>query len=106
MVSVIKNGAVLVQNEVVLPATQEFNRLQVGTFDVRVEGDGLVTEVKRGVQVMSGQGLDLHFVMRLGQGVHTVEYATGGLSREEVAAHLQRLDSAVAALQRATERRN
>lgn len=102
MVSVIQNGAVLTQSETVLPSARSFSGLALGAYDVRVEGDGLVTEVRRGVQVGELNRLELHFVMRLGQGAHVVEYATGGLSREEVAARLARLDSAVAALQRAS----
>jgi len=101
MVSVIQNGVVLTQGETVLPSAKGFSGLALGTYDVRAEGDGLVTEVKRGVQVSERDRLELHFVMRLGQGAHLVEYASGGLSREEVAARLSRLDSAVAALQRA-----
>ena len=101
MVSVIQGGAVVAQSETVLPSAHSFSDLPFGTYDVRVEGDGLITEVKRGVQVGEHNRLELHFVMRPGQGAHIVAYATGGLSREEVAARLARLDSAVAALQRA-----
>jgi hypothetical protein len=36
--------------------------------------------------------------IRAGQGVRTVEYATGGLSREEIAARLNELSAKVAAL--------
>jgi hypothetical protein len=100
MVSVIRNGAIVVQTETVIPASKSFTGLALGTYDVRVEGDGLVTEVKRGVLVTERDRLDLRYIMRTGKGVHIVEYATGGLSREEVAAHLARLDSSVAALQR------
>ena len=40
--------------------------------------------------------------MRAGQGVKIVEYATGGLSREEMAARLQRLEAAIAELMKRT----
>ena len=100
MVSVLRNGTVIQQSETVLPSAKSVDGLALGAYDVRVEGDGLVTEVKRGVQVNAQNRLELHFVMRPGQGVHIVEYATGGLAREEVAARLARLDSVVAVLQR------
>ena len=106
MVSVIRDGSVIQQSETVLPSAKSVDQLPLGAYDVRVEGDGLMTEVKRGVQVNADNRLELHFVMRPGQGVHIVEYATGGLAREEVAARLARLDSAVAALQRASGRGN
>jgi len=106
MVSVLRDGGIVVQGETVLPSAKSFTGLALGTYDVRVEGDGLITEVKRGLQVTNRARLDLHYVMRLGRGAHIVEYASGGLSREEVAAHLQRLDSAVAALQRTSGRPN
>ncbi|MGH7540563.1 MAG: hypothetical protein ACRELC_06165 [Gemmatimonadota bacterium] len=35
------------------------------------------------------------FLIRAGEGVHVVEYATGGLAREEVAARLGRLETIV-----------
>jgi hypothetical protein len=38
--------------------------------------------------------------MRAGTGVRTVEYAIGGLSREEIAARLAKLEAAMAELQK------
>jgi hypothetical protein len=70
----------------------------VGTYDVRVEGDGIVTEVKRGVTLAGPKNMTLNFVVRPGQGVHVVEYATGGLAREEVAQKIAALEAAVAEL--------
>jgi len=52
------------------------------------------------VHVFAGKDGSLMFVMRSGKGAHMVEYATGGLSREEVAARLAKLESAVAQLQK------
>ncbi len=106
MVSVLKDGAIVNQSETVVPRTYQFHGLTAGLYDVRVEGDGLVTSVKRGVRVFAGQTLQLQFVLTPGQGARIVDYATGGLAREEVAARLARLDSLVADLQRAQTRRN
>ena len=60
MVSAIGDGKVVTQYEVVLveppgDAHTILDSLPAGQYDVRVEGDGLVTEVKRGVQVFSGR---------------------------------------------------
>jgi hypothetical protein len=101
MVSAIRGGEVVKQQETVLPSSQELSDLPPGLYDVRAEGQGAVTEVKRGVHVFAGQELDVNFVMRSGTGVRTVEYAAAGLSREEVAARLAKLEAAVAALQKA-----
>ena len=68
--------------------------IPVGVYDVRVEGDGMVTQVKRGILVTAGNENSLRFVMELGEGVHTVEYSTGALSREEVAVRLRALEAA------------
>ena len=101
MITVLREGSVLAQGETTLLGEHAFSRLDAGTYDVRVESDGAVTEVKRGVHVIAGHTLQLQFALRPGQGVHTVEYATGGLSREEVAARLHRLEVAVDSLRTA-----
>ena len=103
MISVIRDGAVVAQGETTLRGEHSINRLEPGTYDVRVESDGVVTEVKRGVHVFAGQTLQLQFALHTGHGVHIVEYATGGLSREEIAARLHRLEVAVDSLRSAAE---
>jgi hypothetical protein len=90
LISVLRGGEIIGQNEVVLGASSLTGwitaKLGLGVYDVRVEAEGLRTEVKRGVRVLDGQSTNVTFVVRRGTGVHIVEYATGGLSREEVAA--------------------
>ena len=107
MISAIANGAIVRQYEILTnepgtAATTILDVLPAGSYDVRAEGDGIVTEVKRGVQVFAGKDGSLRFVLRPGKGAHIVEYATGGLSREEVSARLSKLENAVAQLQKAT----
>ncbi len=92
-----EDGRVVDQNEKLLVRAPNvvslaLDDLPAGLYDVRVEGDGLVTEVKRGVWVFAGRDSELNFVLRPGSGVHVVEYAVGGLSREEVAARLSKLE--------------
>ena len=110
MISAIRDGNVVNQHEVqfgvVAGETVSSTRLDLlpaGVCDVRVEGEGIVTEVKRGVHVYPGRDGSLRFVVRPGAGVHIVEYATGGLSREEIAARIEKLEAAVTQLQKAVQ---
>ncbi|HKY61014.1 MAG TPA: hypothetical protein VJP59_08380 [Gemmatimonadota bacterium] len=103
MVSFIRDGAIFFQEETI--TTESPNVVSVGSqdspagvYDVRVEGDGIVTEMKRGVTLAGPKNMTLNFVVRPGQGVHVVEYATGGLAREEVAQKIAALEAAVAEL--------
>jgi hypothetical protein len=99
MISAVRDGQVVGQQETALPSSRRLDPLEAGVYDIRVEGDGLVTQVKKGVHVFAGKEIELHFNLRQGQGVRVVEYATGGLSREEVAARLAKLETAVKDLQ-------
>ena len=103
MVSAIRDGEVVEQQEMQLPGDGRIggNNLTEGVYDIRVEGDGVVTEVKKGVHVFAGRELNLSHAMHAGKGAHIVEYARGGLSREEVAARLANLDEQVAELMKA-----
>jgi hypothetical protein len=103
MVSFIRDGAIFFQEETT--TTESPNVVSVGSqdspagvYDVRVEGDGIVTEMKRGVTLAGSKNMTLNFIVRPGQGVHVVEYATGGLAREEVAERLGALEAQVAEL--------
>ena len=107
MVTFLRDGAIVFQGETVL--TRSPNTVSVGAqsqpfgqYDVRVEGEGFVTETKRGVQLASRQNLTLQFVLRPGEGAHVVEFAEGGLAREEVAARIAALEAEVAELRSAT----
>lgn len=105
MVSVIKDGAVAKQKEVHVNSSASFT-LPAGLYDVRLEGDGMQTLVKRGIHVNEGDRTNIiGGPMRVGAGVKTIEYAPGGLSREEVAARLAKLEAAVADLQKARQPR-
>ena len=60
----------------------------------------MVTVVKRGLVVSKGETNAVSVTMKSGQGVKVIEYATGALSREEIAARLMKLESAVEELKR------
>jgi hypothetical protein len=100
MVSLIKDGAIGQQQETEINSNVHF-AVPPGTYDVRLEGDGAITLTKRGVTVTASHVTSLQGgPMKAGKGVRIVEYATGGLAREEVAARLARLDAAVDRLSR------
>lgn len=103
MISVLSDGAVVKQDEVEVSGLPPNFTLLVGVYDVRVEGDGMVTIVKRGVHVTAKDSTKVIAPMRPGQGVRIVEYATGGLAREEVAARLAKLEAAVVQMQKAQQ---
>jgi hypothetical protein len=87
------------------PNAQSFvlDRLGAGVLDVRVEGEGLVTEVKKGVPVFAGRDERVTFVVTPGSGAHIVEFAVAGLSREEVATRLRSLEAETGKLRAALE---
>ena len=105
MISVLRDGAMVKQQEVEVSGLPPNFTLPVGVYDVRVEGDSIVTVVKRGVHVTAKDSTKVIAPMRPGQGVRIVEYATGGLAREEVAARLAKLEAAVAQMQKAQQAR-
>jgi hypothetical protein len=103
MVSFIRDGAIFFQEETTTTESPNVASVgsqdsPVGVYDVRVEGDGIVTEMKRGVTLAGPKNMTLDFIVRPGQGVHVVEYAAGGLAREEVAQKIAALEAAVAEL--------
>ena len=103
MVAAMRDGAVVYQDEISLPndARLAGDVMRPGFYDVRVEGEGIVTEVKRGVRLFPGREQSLYFVIRPGAGLHTVEYTAGAEPREEIAVRLSRLEAAVAELRKA-----
>ena len=104
MVSVIKDGEVIKQKEARINSSATFS-LPAGLYDLRLEGDGMQTLIKRGIHVKEGERTDIiGGPMRAGTGVKIIEYAAGGLSREEIAARLAKLEAGVAELQKARQK--
>jgi hypothetical protein len=103
MISILRGGEIVAQDEIVLgnSSSSGWNSpaLPVGIYDVRVAGEGLVTEVKHGIRNFDGQFTNVPFLTRPGSGIHVVEYATGGLAREEVAARLSALEVGLTKIQ-------
>ena len=104
MVSVIKDGDVVKQKETRINSNATFS-LPAGLYDVRLEGDGMQTLVKRGIHIKEGERTEIiGGPMRVGTGVKIIEYAAGGLSREEIAARLAKLEAGLAELQKARQK--
>ena len=101
MISIVSDGGVIKQQEVEVSGLPPNFTVPAGVYDVRAEGDGMMTVVKRGVHATPAGSTKVLAPMRPGKGVRTIEYATGGLAREEVAARLAKLEAAVAQLQKA-----
>jgi hypothetical protein len=95
MVSIIQDGKLVKQYEGKLNFSHRFDDLAVGPYDLRGEGDGLTTLIKRGIVVTSKETTTAQCPMAAGQGAHIVEYATAGLSREETATLLKALTQTV-----------
>ena len=105
LISLILNGEVVHQKETRVGFGPSFH-VEPGVYDVRLEGDGLVTVVKRGIRGFDGKRTEIiGGPLQAGKGIHIVEYATGGLSREEVAERLAKLDAEVAELTKKIENR-
>ena len=102
MVTVLRDGTIVQQSETTTSNSLTWS-VAPGVYDVRLEADGAVTEVKQGITVIEGQRVSLLGRMQAGEGLHTVEYATGGVTREELAVRLARLDEAMTGLQRELE---
>jgi hypothetical protein len=105
MVSCIRAGNVFDANETdgYWHACRFEGGLPPGTYEVRVEGEGVVTEMKRGILVTSGNRMHVTFDMKAGKGVHIVEYATGPLPREEITSRLSAVEAALAKLTAAVD---
>jgi hypothetical protein len=94
MVSILRNGVVEHQSEVPLNGSAGSSNLPAGLYDVRIEGEGLQTLVKRGIHVVEGRGTNvIGGPIRTGEGIRIIEYAVGCLSREEMTARLEGLQT-------------
>jgi len=94
----LKERPVMVSVEIQFNSNVAFP-VPAGLYDVRIEGDGMQTLVKRGIHVNEGERTNMiGGPMRVGTGVKIIEYAAGGLSREEIAARLAKLEAAIADL--------
>ncbi len=103
MISFLQAGRVLYESQQRLGECCGLSsgELPPGTYDVRIEGEGIVTEVRRGLLVISKRQTDVIIDLKAGKGLHTVDYATGGLSREELHARLNAIDSNLADIKKA-----
>src|SRR3954451_10836686 len=74
MITILGKGGFASQSEVEIGSVKIFAYLPVGLYEVRAEGEGMGTVVKRGVAVTHKGDTELRFPMRSGRGVKVVEY--------------------------------
>ncbi len=74
MISILKDGSVLKQKEIGISDIPASWRLPVGVYDVRVEGDGVMTVSKSGIHITPKESTDLQVPMRPGQGMCECKY--------------------------------
>jgi hypothetical protein len=74
MVSVMKDEKVLKQKETGMSDVPVNFDLPVGVYDVRVEGAGVTTVIKRGIHVTAGDSTNVLPAMRSGAGVCDCKY--------------------------------
>jgi len=98
MISIVRDGKIVDQNEIALGDIKTNIYVEPGVYEVRLEGEGMKTLVKRGIRVFNGKSTDVLAPMSAGKGARVIEYAEGGMAREEVASRLLKLESSVAAL--------
>jgi hypothetical protein len=75
MVSVLRDGRVVKQKEVGMSNLPLNFTLPVGVYDVRVEGDGLTTLLKKGIHVTAGDSTNVLPAMKSGPGVCECRYS-------------------------------
>jgi hypothetical protein len=89
MDSVLGPAGIVRQEETHLGNSVTITLLPPGTYDVRIEGVGVVTLLKRGIQVSAHNNTAVvGGPIEAGKGVHVVEYSTAAMTREELAATL------------------
>ena len=75
MVSVLKDGRVMKQKETGISDVPVNFDLPVGVYDVRVEGDSVITVVKSGIHVTAGDSTNVLPAMRAGAGICECKYS-------------------------------
>lgn len=74
MVSVLQDGKVIMQSEIGVGHAYQIGRLASGQYDIRCEGDGMVSVIRRGVFVTAQHTTEVRPIMRPGQGVCECRY--------------------------------
>jgi hypothetical protein len=100
LVTVIKDGRIVAQNESNPKEWALSGQFPIGLYEVRVEGEGVQTLVKRGYNVVVGPATTVECPVHEGQGVKVVEYASSPMTRDEIAGRLAHLETAVEELRK------
>jgi hypothetical protein len=108
LVSLIADGKVVRQREVNITRPPErslvwvydFREIPPGRYDVRFEGEGIETVVKRGLQVVAGHSLSVIGDLKAGKGTRVIEYGKEGDPLGDIPAPLKKLEAAVEELKK------
>lgn len=95
LITVSANGRVFRQTEHRADGDWEyFPGVPIGPVEIRVEGEGFQTQVKRGIHITNERTF-ITFDLSPGTGTKVTEYAPAAISREEIQGLLARLETAV-----------
>jgi|GEM_PF-5613707 len=105
LVSLIENGKVVRQQEVEVEYPTglfpvQWEGVPLGRYDIKFEGEGFETVVKRGLQVSAASPLKVIGDLRGGKGTRVIEYGKDGDPLDNVDARLRKLEAAVEALRK------
>lgn len=100
MVSILLDGKVAAQSEINMDSLQIFNDLPVGIYEVRAEGAGLGSIVKRGVAVTAKGDTEVRFLMKAGKGATVIEYSTWKGGRDDLLDLMKRVEKALERLEK------
>jgi hypothetical protein len=97
MVYLIHDGKVVKSTET--RTNTEYNPVQwgvlpIGIYEVKIEGEGAETFVKRGIILTHNNTTQVTFPLKAGQGIHIIEYPTGAVSKDDIATRLAKLEAA------------
>jgi hypothetical protein len=104
MVSLLRDGKVVVQREVQIqegepafPVNVTFEKVKAGRYDLRIEGEGVETVVKKGLHVAAKRELKIFADLLAGKGTRVIEYGKDG----DLAAELEKVRKRIKQLEEA-----
>ena len=102
LVSLVLDGKVVKQTEEdVSGPGNTFDDVPAGAYEIRVEGAGLRTLVKRNLTAVSGEEHRLQLDMVPGPGTTVIQYAgAGSMTQDEIAARFAKAEAEIAALKK------
>ncbi|MCI0457621.1 MAG: carboxypeptidase-like regulatory domain-containing protein [Gemmataceae bacterium] len=108
LVSLISDGKLVSQREVAITRpsggywvqVHSFRQIPTGRYDVKFEGEGVETVVRKGLQVLADKTVTVYGDLKAGKGTRVIEYGKEGDPLADIRARLKKLEAAVEALQK------